>query len=38
MDKKLRETANLCVEIVNSKRQVEEKLGHVGQVRGCRLT
>ena len=29
MDKKLRETTNLCVEIMNSKRQVKEKLGHV---------
>ena len=38
MDKKLRETFNLCVEIMNSKRQVEGKLGHVVQVRGCRLT
>ena len=34
MDKKLRETTNLCVEIMNSKRQVEGgKLGHVVQIR-----
>ena len=32
MDKKLRETTNLCVEIMNSKRQVKEKLGHVVQI------
>ena len=29
MDKKLRETTNLCEEIMSSKRQVKEKLGHV---------
>ena len=29
MDKKLREITNLCVEIINSKRQVKGKLGHV---------
>ena len=29
MNKKLRETTNLCVEIMNSKRQVKGKLGHV---------
>ena len=28
-DEKLRETSNLCVEIINSKRQVKGKLGHV---------
>ena len=33
MDKKLRETTNLCVEIMNSKRQVYEQLGHVVQIR-----
>ena len=33
MDKKLRETTNLGVEIVNSKRQVKRKLGHVVQIR-----
>ena len=38
MDKKLCETTNLCVEIMNSKRQVMGKLGHVVQIRGCRLT
>ena len=29
MDKELRETTNLSVEIMNSKRQVMWKLGHV---------
>ena len=39
MDKKLRETTNyLCVEIVNSERQEKGKLGHVVQIRVCRLT
>ena len=38
MDEKLRETTNLCVEIMNSKRQVMGKLGHVVQLRVCRLT
>ena len=37
MDKKLRETTNLCVEIMNSKRQVKMKLGHVVQICVCRL-
>ena len=38
MDKKLRETTNLGVEITNSKQQVtERKLGHVAQIRVCRL-
>ena len=37
MDKKLRETSNLCVEIMNSKRQVKKKLGHVVQICVCRL-
>ena len=32
MDKKLRETTNLCVEIMNRKRQVMGKLGHVVQI------
>ena len=36
MDKKLRETINLCEEIMSSKRQVKEKLGHV--VKNSRLT
>ena len=35
MDKKLRETTNLCVEIMNSKRQVKGELGHVVQVLSC---
>ena len=38
MHKKLRETTNLGEEITNSKRQVERKLGHVVQIRVCRLT
>ena len=38
MDKKLRETTNLFVEIINSKRQVMGRLGHVVQIRLCRLT
>ena len=33
MDKKLRETTDLCVEIMNSKRQATGKLGHVVQIR-----
>ena len=32
MDAKLREINNLCVEIMNSKRQVRGKLGHVVQI------
>ena len=36
--KKCRETTNLGVEIMNSKRQVKRKLGHVVQNRVCRLT
>ena len=32
------ETTNLCVEIMNSKRQVKGKLGHVVQIRVFRLT
>ena len=35
MDKKLRETTDLCVEIMKSKRQVMGKLGHVVQIRVC---
>ena len=31
MDKKLRETFNFGVEIMNSKREVKKKLGHVVQ-------
>ena len=38
MDEKLRETTYLCVEIMNSKRQVKGKLSHVVQIRVCRLT
>ena len=38
MDKKLRKTTNLGVEIMNSKRQVKRKRGHVVQIRVCRLT
>ena len=38
MEKKLRETTNLCVEIMNSKRQVMEKLVNVVQIRVCPLT
>ena len=29
MDKKLRETTNLCVEIMDNNRQLKGKLGHV---------
>ena len=38
MDKKLRETTNLLVEIINSKRQLMGRLGQVVQIRVCRLT
>ena len=38
MDKKFRETTNICVEIMNSKLHVTGKLGHVVQIRVCRLT
>ena len=38
MDKKLRETTSLRVEIMNSKRQVQGKLGNVVQIRVCRWT
>ena len=37
MDKKLRETTSLCVEIMNSERQVKGKLGHGIEIRVCRL-
>ena len=37
MDKKLRESTNLCVEIMNSKRQVKRILGHVVQISVCSL-
>ena len=33
MDKELRETTNLCVEVMNSNRQVKGKLGHVSNSR-----
>ena len=36
MNEKLRETTNLCVEMMNSKRQVKEKHGHVVHIRVCR--
>ena len=36
MDKKLRETTNLCVEIMNNKRQVMGKLAYMVQIRVCR--
>ena len=32
MGKKLRETPNLCVEIMNSERQVKKKPGHMVQI------
>ena len=38
MDKELRETTSLCVELMNSNRQVKGKLGHVIQIHVCRLT
>ena len=38
MDKKLRESANLSVEITHSKRHLKGKLGHVVKIRVCRLT
>ena len=33
MDKTLRETAKLCVDLMNRKRLVKEKLGHLKQIR-----
>ena len=36
MDKKLREPANLCVEMMKSKRQVKGQLSYVLQIRVCR--
>ena len=36
--KRLCETTNLCVEVMKRKRQVKRKLGHVVQIRVCRLT
>ena len=38
MDKKLHETTNLCVEIMNGKKQVKGKLGQMVQIRICHLT
>ena len=38
MDKKLRETTNLGVEIMNGIRQVKRKVGHMVQIRVCRLS
>ena len=38
MNEKLHETTTLGVEIMNSKQQVKRKLGHVVQIRVCRLT
>ena len=32
VDKKLRETTNLCEEIMNSRRQAKGKLSHVAQI------
>ena len=37
VDKNLRETTNLGVEMMNSNRGVKRKLGHVVQIRVCRL-
>ena len=37
MDKKLRETTDLCVEIMTVNGQVKGKLGHVIEIRVCRL-
>ena len=36
-DKNLRETTNLGVEMMNSKREVKRKLGQVVQIRVCLL-
>jgi len=38
MYKKLFETTNVGVEIINSKQQVKRKLGHIAQIHICRLT
>ena len=38
MDKKLGEVTKLCVEILSSRRQANGKIGHVVQIRVCRLT
>ena len=36
MDEKLRETTNLCFEMMNSKRQVKDKRGHAVHILVCR--
>ena len=38
MDKKLRETTKLCVEILNTRRRAKGELGHVVEIRVCLLT
>ena len=38
MVKKLRDTTNLGVEIMNSKQHEKGKLGHMVHIRVCRLT
>ena len=38
MDTKKRETSNLYVKIMKTDRKVKRKLGHVVQIRVCRLT
>ena len=38
VDKKFRQTTNLCVEMMNSWREVKGKLGHQVQIRVCCLT
>ena len=38
MDTKWRETTHFGVEIINSKQQAKKKLGHLLQIRVCRLT
>ena len=37
MGKKLRETTNLGIEMMNSKREVKRKVAYVVQIRVCRL-
>ena len=38
VDKKFRQTTNLCVEMMNSWREAKGKLGHQVQIRVCCLT
>ena len=39
MDRKFYDATNICIEIMKSKEQVlKEGLGHVVQIRVCRLT